>query len=150
MIWVLEPTKEENNKMTWVTKIEFQCFSLQRKKLSTVTNMASNMDSSINRRCHFIFYCSSSTCQENGSNREAEFYCEECSKTKFFCGICVELHNALFKEHAMFGKENISQWPGPDVVELEQCKEHRKEKLTKFCEDHSQLICQVCHVHNHQ
>ncbi|KAH3720082.1 hypothetical protein DPMN_062975 [Dreissena polymorpha] len=37
-----------------------------------------------------------------------------------------------------------------DVVEQEKCKKHRKEKLTIFCEDHSELICHVCHFHSHQ
>ncbi|KAH3720503.1 hypothetical protein DPMN_063402 [Dreissena polymorpha] len=110
--------------------------------------MASNMESSINRGCDFIFDFSCFTCQENDRNKEAEFYCEECSK--FYCNKCVEHHNYLYKKHAILGKENISQWPETDVVELEQCQEHRKEKLTIFCEDHSQILCHVCHVHNHQ
>ena len=115
-----------------------------------MTNMASSMESSINKGCDFIFDFNCFTCQENENDRntEAKFYCEECSK--FFCGKCVELHNSLFKKHALLGKENISQWPETDVVELQQCKEHRKEKLTIFCEDHSQVICHVCHFHNHQ
>ncbi|KAH3720353.1 hypothetical protein DPMN_063250 [Dreissena polymorpha] len=79
---------------------------------------------------------------------EADFYCEECSK--FYCSKCVEYHNYLYKKHAILDKKNISQWPVTDVSQLEQCQEHKKEKLTGFCEDHSELICHACHVHNHQ
>ncbi|KAH3718305.1 hypothetical protein DPMN_061108 [Dreissena polymorpha] len=110
--------------------------------------MASIMESSINRGCDFVFDFSCVTCQENDRNKEADFYCDKCSK--LYCNKCVKHHNYLFKKHALLGKENISLWPETDVVELEQCQEHRKEKLTIFCEDHSQILCHVCHVHNHQ
>ncbi|KAH3707974.1 hypothetical protein DPMN_067412 [Dreissena polymorpha] len=62
----------------------------------------------------------------------------------------MELHNTLFKKHANLGKKNISQWPETNVDSLEQCQEHKKEKLTGFCEGHNQLICHVCHIYNHQ
>ncbi|KAH3833801.1 hypothetical protein DPMN_107117 [Dreissena polymorpha] len=48
----------------------------------------------------------------------------------------------------MLDKKNIRKWPESNVGDLEQCKEHKKEKLSIFCEDHSQLICHVCHVHD--
>ncbi|KAH3689955.1 hypothetical protein DPMN_191339 [Dreissena polymorpha] len=106
------------------------------------------MEGSIHRGCDFIFDFNCFTCQENDRNTEAGFYCEECSK--FYCSKCVEYHNYLYKKHAILNKENISLWPKTDVVEQDKCKEHQKEKLTIFCEDHSELICHVCHVHNHQ
>ncbi|XP_052247306.1 E3 ubiquitin-protein ligase TRIM56-like isoform X1 [Dreissena polymorpha] len=110
--------------------------------------MASNMESSIYRGSESFFDFSCFTCQENDRNTEAGFYCEECSK--FYCSKCVEYHNYLYKKHAILSKENISLWPDTDVVEQDKCKEHRKEKLTIFCEDHSELICHVCQFHNHQ
>ncbi|XP_052249003.1 uncharacterized protein LOC127856869 isoform X2 [Dreissena polymorpha] len=108
--------------------------------------MASYLESSINKGSDFDFSCF--TCQENERNTEAEFYCEECAK--FFCGKCVKLHNSLFKKHATLGKVNISQWPENNVDSQELCQEHKKEKLTGFCEDHSELICHACHINNHQ
>ncbi|XP_052245727.1 uncharacterized protein LOC127854708 [Dreissena polymorpha] len=86
--------------------------------------------------------------QDNARNTEADFYCEECSR--FYCSKCVEHHNYLYKKHALLDKKNISQWPETDESGQEICQEHKKEKLTGFCEDHSQLICHACHVHNHQ
>ncbi|XP_052239446.1 uncharacterized protein LOC127850451 [Dreissena polymorpha] len=109
--------------------------------------MASKFESSIHRGSDLFFDFSCFTCQENDRNTEAEFYCEECSKC--YCNKCVEPHNYLFKKHAILSKENISKWPETNVAEQEKCQEHKKEKLTIFCEDHSQLICHVCHVHNH-
>ncbi|KAH3820466.1 hypothetical protein DPMN_122212, partial [Dreissena polymorpha] len=106
--------------------------------------MASNFESSIHRGSDFPCF----TCQENDRNTESEFYCEECSK--FFCDKCMEHHNYLFKKHATLSKENISQWPSPNADDLEKCQKHKKEKLTGFCEDHSELICHVCHVYNHK
>ncbi|KAH3707847.1 hypothetical protein DPMN_067265 [Dreissena polymorpha] len=109
--------------------------------------MASNFDSSIHGGSDLFFDFSCFYCQENDRNTEAEFYCEKCSQ--FYCQKCVELHNTLFKKHGIFGKENISQWPNTNVDAQEQCQEHKKE-LTGFCEDHSELICHVCHINNHQ
>ncbi|XP_052245843.1 uncharacterized protein LOC127854817 isoform X2 [Dreissena polymorpha] len=63
---------------------------------------------------------------------------------------CVEYHNYLYKKHEILDKTNISQWPETNVGEQEICQDHKKEKLTGFCEDHSQLICHACHVHTHQ
>ncbi|XP_052223163.1 E3 ubiquitin-protein ligase TRIM33-like [Dreissena polymorpha] len=110
--------------------------------------MASNMDSSINKGSDLVIEFSCFSCQENGSNIEAEFYCLECST--FYCSKCVEHHNVLNKKHAILGKEYISQWPESNVGDLEQCQQHRKEKLTGFCEDHSELICHACRINNHQ
>ncbi|KAH3720734.1 hypothetical protein DPMN_063638 [Dreissena polymorpha] len=110
--------------------------------------MASYMESSIHRGSESFFDFSCFTCQENDRNTEADFYCEECSK--FYCSKCVEHHNYLYKKHAILDKKNISQWPETDESGQEICQEHKKEKLTGFCEDHSQLICHACHVHNHQ
>ncbi|XP_052222321.1 uncharacterized protein LOC127838542 [Dreissena polymorpha] len=110
--------------------------------------MAPNMESSIQRGSDLLFDFSCFTCKENDRNTEAEIYCEDCSK--LYCSKCEEHHNYLYKKHTILSKQNISQWPETDVNELEQCQEHMREKLTGFCEDHSQLICHVCHINNHQ
>ncbi|XP_052274046.1 E3 ubiquitin-protein ligase TRIM33-like [Dreissena polymorpha] len=110
--------------------------------------MASNLESSINRGSDLFFDFACFPCQENDRNTEADVYCEECSK--LYCNKCVEHHNLLYKKHAILGKKQISKWPRITVDEQEQCQEHKKEKLTIFCEDHRQLICQVCHVRNHK
>ncbi|XP_052245443.1 RING finger domain and kelch repeat-containing protein DDB_G0271372-like isoform X2 [Dreissena polymorpha] len=106
------------------------------------------MESSINIGSKSFFDFSCFRCQENDRNTEAEFYCEDCSK--FYCSKCVDYHNSFYTKHALLGKKNISQWPESNVSQLEQCQKHKKEKLTGFCEDHSELICHACHVHNHQ
>ncbi|XP_052249001.1 uncharacterized protein LOC127856868 isoform X2 [Dreissena polymorpha] len=123
-------------------------FMLTTKDVINSEKMASNMESSIHRGSDLFYDFSCFTCQENERNTEAEFYCEECAK--FFCGKCVKLHNTLFKKHATLGKGNIRQWPETNVDSHEQCQKHTKEKLTGFCEDHSELICHGCHINNHQ
>ncbi|XP_052269860.1 E3 ubiquitin/ISG15 ligase TRIM25-like isoform X2 [Dreissena polymorpha] len=129
--------------LTFATKIEVECLMIENINSD---KMASNMEGSIHRGCDFIFDFSCFTCQENDRNTEAEFYCEECSE--FYCSKCMEYHNYFYKKHAILSKENMSLWPKTDVVEQGKCKEHRKEKLTIFCEDHSELICHVCHIHH--
>ncbi|KAH3849856.1 hypothetical protein DPMN_092260 [Dreissena polymorpha] len=106
------------------------------------------MESSINRLSDYFFDFSCFTCQGNGRNTEAEVYCEVCSTC--FCGKCVKRHNYLYNKHTPLDKKNVSKWPEANVGELEQCKEHKKEKLSNFCEDHNQLICKVCHGKNHE
>ncbi|KAH3720666.1 hypothetical protein DPMN_063569 [Dreissena polymorpha] len=111
--------------------------------------MASNFESSIDKGSDLFFDFSCVTCQDNERiYTEADYYCEECSR--FYCSKCVEHHNYIYKKHAILGKKSISQWPETNVRALEKCQKHKTEKLTVFCEDHSQMICQVCHVHNHQ
>ncbi|XP_052227298.1 uncharacterized protein LOC127842025 isoform X2 [Dreissena polymorpha] len=123
-------------------------FKLTTKEVINSDKMASNMESSINIGSESFFGFSCFTCQEDDKNTKADFYCEECYK--FYCSKCVEDHNYLYKKHLILDKKNISQWRETYVIQLEQCQEHKKEKLTGFCEDHSQLICHACHVHNHQ
>ncbi|KAH3783461.1 hypothetical protein DPMN_161399 [Dreissena polymorpha] len=110
--------------------------------------MASNLEDIIHRGCDSFFDFACFTCEGNGGNTEAEFYCKECSQ--LWCSKCVEHHNYLYKKHAILGKKNITEWPKTNVGELEKCQEHKKEKLRRTSEDHKQMIiCNVCHVHNY-
>ncbi|KAH3749734.1 hypothetical protein DPMN_184244 [Dreissena polymorpha] len=52
----------------------------------------------------------------------------------------MEYHNYLFKKHETLGTENINKWPFSTVNAQEKCQEHRKAKLTGFCEDYSELM----------
>ncbi|XP_052248407.1 uncharacterized protein LOC127856311 [Dreissena polymorpha] len=134
--------------LTWVRLVAISRFKLARKEVINSYKMASNLESSIHKGSESFFDFSCFPCQENDRNTEAEFYCGDCSK--FYCSKCVEYHNFLYKKHEILDKKNISQWPETNVGEQEICQEHKKEKLTGFCEDHSQLICHACHVHTHQ
>ncbi|XP_052267415.1 uncharacterized protein LOC127869125 [Dreissena polymorpha] len=84
-------------------------------------------------------------CEENDLSTEAEFHCEQCSKR--YCGNCLALHNQLYKKHSVTGREKMDKW---NWVRLEQCEEHPTETFTVYCEDHSKMLCQKCHVYNHQ
>ncbi|XP_052213579.1 uncharacterized protein LOC127832260 [Dreissena polymorpha] len=107
--------------------------------------MSANLESLIQSGYDLIFPFF--TCQGNIIYKKAEFFCKECSKC--YCGTCGEYHNFLFKKHAIWGKEKISQWPETNVNVQEQCQKHKGEKLTAFCEDHSKLMCRVCRIYTH-
>ncbi|KAH3816296.1 hypothetical protein DPMN_117809 [Dreissena polymorpha] len=108
--------------------------------------MSANLESLIQSGYDLIFPFF--TCQGNIIYKKAEFFCKECSKC--YCGTCGEYHNFLFKKHAIWGKEKISQWPETNVNVQEQCQKHKGEKLTAFCEDHSKLMCRVCRIYTHK
>ncbi|KAH3871588.1 uncharacterized protein LOC127868527 [Dreissena polymorpha] len=114
--------------------------------------MASNadFDSSVHKGSDLIHDYCCSTCEEDDVSKEAEFHCEKCAK--FFCNVCVKLHNLLHRKHTVAGKQDISKWPVAKAIEdtLEQCQKHKDEKLKLFCEVHQQILCTVCHVYNHQ
>ncbi|XP_052215630.1 uncharacterized protein LOC127834081 isoform X2 [Dreissena polymorpha] len=112
--------------------------------------MASNFETSINRGSDLFFDFSCYTCKGNDRTTEAEFYCEDCSKV--YCGTCLEYHNFLYQKHVTLDKKNFSNWPVSDSTfdVLEQCKVHKDRKLEILCEDHSELMCTVCHVYNHK
>ncbi|KAH3844342.1 uncharacterized protein LOC127872766 [Dreissena polymorpha] len=90
------------------------------------------------------------TCQENGLNIEAHFYCQQC--TTFYCDECDKPHGQLFKKHDVVGRDSKAQWPvGQACIELvEKCKEHESRKLELYCEDHSQLCCYQCQFDSHR
>ncbi|KAH3854418.1 E3 ubiquitin-protein ligase arc-1-like [Dreissena polymorpha] len=112
--------------------------------------MASNFESSIYRGSDLFFDFSRFTCLGNDRNTEAEVYCKDCSKV--YCGKCLEYHNFLYQKHATLDKKNISKWPvsNATIDALEQCQVHKDRKLETFCEDHSELMCTVCHVYKHK
>ncbi|XP_052215866.1 uncharacterized protein LOC127834233 isoform X3 [Dreissena polymorpha] len=112
--------------------------------------MASNFETSIHRGSDLFFDFSCYTCKGNDRNTEAEFYCEDCCK--IYCGKCLEHHNFLYQKHVTLDKKNFSKWPVSDATfdVLEQCEVHKNRKLETFCEDHSALMCTVCHVYNHK
>ncbi|KAH3863912.1 uncharacterized protein LOC127866676 [Dreissena polymorpha] len=96
----------------------------------------------------YDFNCT--TCEENDLNTNALFYCDKCSK--FYCHFCVGLHNQLMKKHTVLGRENMKIWPvsKTTVQPVAQCKQHKNETITSFCEDHDSLLCHVCHVYYHK
>lgn len=114
--------------------------------------MASNagFESSVLKGSDLIHDYCCSTCEEDDVNKEAEFHCEKC--VKFYCNACVKLHNQLHRQHSVAGRHDIAKWPIANAIDdiLEQCIEHKDEKLKLFCEDHQRILCTVCHVYNHK
>lgn len=97
-----------------------------------------------------VFTVCCSVCEDDTVNPEAQYQCVKCDT--FFCESCVALHNKLHKNHAVLAKDESHDWPGGKFTEhsLELCEQHSAEKLTMFCEDHSKLLCHVCHLASHR
>ncbi|XP_052225388.1 uncharacterized protein LOC127840959 [Dreissena polymorpha] len=89
-------------------------------------------------------------CEQNGLQKEAAHFCEQCSK--FYCDTCPILHDQMFKTHCLLGREEIQRWPVAKATEdaLTRCQEHNNETLTLFCEDHTELLCLKCVTENHR
>ncbi|KAH3696640.1 hypothetical protein DPMN_084116 [Dreissena polymorpha] len=90
-----------------------------------------------------------STCQEKTIEERADFYCKSC--INFYCQKCIYKHDLLFTKHSLYGRGDIKAWPVDEKMEdfLLKCDNHKEEKLTMFCEDHSQLCCCNCAVLQH-
>ena len=110
--------------------------------------MAANFETSPNKGSAVIYDACCSVCEEDSIHREGLFYCQKCSKT--YCDECVFMHNKVLKNHPITAKGDGDNLPvtKPADDTLELCDEHSTEKLTMFCEDHEQLLCQLCLFHN--
>ncbi|KAH3804918.1 uncharacterized protein LOC127835147 [Dreissena polymorpha] len=112
--------------------------------------MATFLQSSIEKGSDIVkdFLCS--TCEEAKLEESADYYCESC--VKFYCGICIHLHNQLFKKHTPHGRSDMKKWPVAKKVEdfLFKCDVHKEENLAMFCKEHSMLCCNNCAFLNHR
>ncbi|XP_052275453.1 uncharacterized protein LOC127874845 isoform X2 [Dreissena polymorpha] len=91
-----------------------------------------------------------STCKNKNSETEAKAYCKKCDSC--FCEQCVNLHSQLFQNHTIYGNEEMEKWPVAMSTQefLENCAVHNGKKLILFCEDHSQLCCDICILLSHR
>ncbi|KAH3806098.1 hypothetical protein DPMN_134412 [Dreissena polymorpha] len=112
--------------------------------------MVSKFEASISKGSDLVFDFSCDICDENEINKQADMYCEKCSKC--LCGSCMQHHNQLYKKHVVFGRADLTEWPVTKATDdpIELCRDHKGKKMEVFCEDHYELLCTVCHVHNHK
>ncbi|XP_052212091.1 uncharacterized protein LOC127831140 [Dreissena polymorpha] len=113
--------------------------------------MANNDDTPVLQKGSDILidYCCS-VCEDNDTLKEAQTYCEVCSK--WFCDQCMSLHGQMYKKHTTLGKSDQGKWPvAKGVAELlTQCEIHKGENIKMFCADHSQLCCTTCVLLDHR
>ncbi|XP_052223854.1 tripartite motif-containing protein 75-like [Dreissena polymorpha] len=112
--------------------------------------MASNLKTSQQKGSDVFYEVCCSVCDEDGINNEGLFHCKICLKT--YCDDCVKMHKKLLKDHAVSAKSDGDSWYVANKVDdtIELCEEHTTEKLTMFCEDHEQLLCNLCLLLNHR
>ncbi|KAH3826794.1 uncharacterized protein LOC127882163 [Dreissena polymorpha] len=94
-------------------------------------------------------YCCNA-CEEDNVNKEALFYCQQCSKG--FCDKCIDNHKKLFKKHQPFGRKELNKWPVAKAAIdlLLNCQQHPDHRIELFCEDHKKLCCVLCLLHDHK
>ncbi|KAH3845943.1 hypothetical protein DPMN_088238 [Dreissena polymorpha] len=94
-------------------------------------------------------YCCNA-CEEDNVNKEALFYCQQCSKG--FCDKCIDNHKKLFKKHQPIGRKELNKWPVAKAAKdfLLNCEQHPDHRIELFCEDHKKLCCVLCHLHDHK
>ncbi|KAH3844743.1 hypothetical protein DPMN_087005 [Dreissena polymorpha] len=96
----------------------------------------------------YDFCCN--VCEEDGVNKEAVFFCQQCSKA--LCDDCIGLHTQFFKKHVAYGREETNKWPVSTKLfeKLKFCERHSDHPIEMFCEDHRKLCCSMCHFHDHR
>ncbi|KAH3844737.1 hypothetical protein DPMN_086999 [Dreissena polymorpha] len=89
-------------------------------------------------------------CEEDCVNKEAMFFCQQCSKG--LCDVCIGLHRQFYKKHVAYGREEMDKWPVfTKLFEgLKFCELHSDHPIEMFCEDHSKLCCSMCLFHDHR
>ncbi|XP_052219747.1 uncharacterized protein LOC127837033 isoform X3 [Dreissena polymorpha] len=112
--------------------------------------MASNLNNSQQKGSDVFYDVCCSVCEEDGIHNEGLFHCKICFKT--YCDECVKMHKKLHKDHAVSAKCDGESWYVANKVgdTIELCEQHTTEKLTMFCEDHEQLLCQLCLLLKHR
>ncbi|XP_052251945.1 uncharacterized protein LOC127858742 [Dreissena polymorpha] len=75
-------------------------------------------------------------CQKLYIEETAEMYCEQCKE--IYCTMCARFHLKIHPLHVTCGKEDIGLF--------QTCGKHNDAKLTKVCNNHSQLCCTECLV----
>ncbi|KAH3793231.1 hypothetical protein DPMN_146737 [Dreissena polymorpha] len=62
------------------------------------------------------------------------------------------MHKKLHKDHAVSAKSDGHSWYVAKTVDdtMDLCEKHTTEKLTMFCEDHEQLLCNLCLLLSHR
>ncbi|KAH3846456.1 hypothetical protein DPMN_088757 [Dreissena polymorpha] len=73
-------------------------------------------------------YCCNA-CEEDHANKEAVFYCQQCSKG--YCCTCIDSHKQLFKKHQPFGRKELNKWPVVKTAMdlMQNCQQHPDQRI---------------------
>ncbi|XP_052769426.1 uncharacterized protein LOC128209441 [Mya arenaria] len=90
---------------------------------------------------------SCSVCKDEHLNKEAKYFCGDCSK--FYCDKCLTFHAKIHKRHVVLGRKDEDKWVGQGNT-LALCHLHHPNVLELLCEEHDELCCQLCVTVNHR
>lgn len=90
------------------------------------------------------------TCGRQGKRSVATQWCSMCHDA--LCDSCVKFHNALkaTKQHNIVPLDQLRKQPTEKFITTPLCKRHEGENVTKYCENHFEVLCDKCVASNHK
>ena len=89
-------------------------------------------------------------CKTPGSEKEASNYCQDCDQ--LLCCSCTESHKGrkCFKKHTLQPAKGLStSFSTTFGLCCVFCGCSQDNKVTLYCEDHDDIVCEVCQNANH-
>ena len=90
-------------------------------------------------------------CNCEGSETEATQFCDDCKE--FLCQNCIDTHNRYkkFRNHKLLPTTNepTLETTG-DVSHIVLCECNLSQRVTVYCEDHREVICNTCKSAKHR
>lgn len=90
------------------------------------------------------------TCRRQQKSEVAQQWCSSCHDA--LCESCVGFHNALktTKKHQLVFLSKLRNQPLHSIIVAPHCDLHEGETVTKYCQVHSEVICDRCQVAQHK
>lgn len=90
------------------------------------------------------------TCHRQGRTAGAAQWCCMCHDA--LCDSCVGFHNALktTKQHSLVYLSKLRNQPIESIISTPLCTIHEGENVTKFCDNHKEVVCEKCVAGNHK
>ncbi|XP_069110962.1 E3 ubiquitin-protein ligase TRIM56-like [Argopecten irradians] len=89
-------------------------------------------------------------CARKKKSVNATHWCRYCSET--LCDSCTDFHQSLKKtmKHEVMDLAKMRKMSIRDMMAPPTCKYHEDEDLTQYCDDHDELLCNICIATRHR
>lgn len=90
------------------------------------------------------------TCKRQSKNVEAQQWCKLCHDA--LCDDCVSFHNSLktTTQHKLEYLSKLRNQPIENIISAPHCSIHEGNIISRYCENHSRVVCDKCVVENHK
>ncbi|XP_060558393.1 tripartite motif-containing protein 2-like [Ruditapes philippinarum] len=90
------------------------------------------------------------TCRRQNRKTVAAEWCKMCHDA--LCDNCVGFHNALksTKQHSLVQLAKLRKEDIADIISSPLCTVHEGENVTKYCDNHKEVLCEKCVAGSHK